>query len=64
MDRVFDLFDEEYDIQDKPNADDYREAKGDINFEHVSFSYEEDDRNVLKDIHLKLKKEQQLLLSG
>ncbi len=64
MDRVFDLFDEEYDIQDKPNAVTIEKAKGDITFEHVSFSYEEDGRNVLKDIHLEIKEGQTIAFVG
>lgn len=64
MDRVFDLFDEEYDIQDKPNAVTIEKAKGDITFEHVSFSYEEDGRNVLKDIHLEIKEGQTVAFVG
>ena len=51
--RVFDLLDQEEDkylgFNERPNF------KGDIKFENVSFSYEEDTNKVLKDINLHVK---------
>ena len=51
--RVFDLLDQEEDkylgFNERPNF------KGDIKFENVSFSYEEDSSKVLKDINLHVK---------
>lgn len=64
MDRVFDLFDEEYDIQDKPNAISIKKAKGEITFDNVTFSYEEDGRNVLKNIDLEIKEGQTVAFVG
>ncbi|ALN76843.1 ABC transporter ATP-binding protein [Staphylococcus agnetis] len=54
MDRVFQLFDEPYDIK---NADDARAipiTQGNIEIRNVSFKYNVDERNVLKHINLNI----------
>ncbi|WP_172373447.1 ABC transporter ATP-binding protein [Sporosarcina jiandibaonis] len=53
MDRVFELMEEKYDITDKENAVSLPKIKGEIEFENVSFSYEENGENVLKGINFK-----------
>lgn len=53
MDRVFELMEEKYDITDKENAVPLPEIKGEIEFENVSFSYEENGDEVLKGISFK-----------
>lgn len=50
MDRVFDLMEEPYDITDRPSASSMPRIEGKIEFDNVSFSYDEDDQKVLKAI--------------
>ncbi|WP_318247387.1 ABC transporter ATP-binding protein [Priestia flexa] len=51
MDRMFEFIDEQYDIVDSPNAKDALEIKGAVQFNNVSFAYEEDEY-ILHDINL------------
>ncbi|QUW23486.1 ABC transporter ATP-binding protein [Sporosarcina sp. Marseille-Q4063] len=53
MDRVFELMEEKYDITDKENAVPLPEINGEIEFDNVSFSYEENGEEVLKGISFK-----------
>lgn len=55
MDRVFEFIDEKYDIVDSPKAKDVKEVKGNIQFDHVSFFYDDEKEPILKDIHLSIK---------
>ncbi|MBS4192498.1 ABC transporter ATP-binding protein [Bacillus sp. FJAT-49705] len=64
MDRVFELIDEKYDIDDSPNAAECTNIKGDINFEQVSFAYDEKEDLVLKNISLHIKKGETIALVG
>ncbi|SDY34474.1 ATP-binding cassette, subfamily B, MsbA [Evansella caseinilytica] len=50
MDRVFELADEKYDITDKQESVEYDYPRGEVIFDHVSFSYH-DDQKILHDIH-------------
>ncbi|WP_062105447.1 ABC transporter ATP-binding protein [Bacillus niameyensis] len=52
MDRVFELADEKYDIDDAPDAVEARNVQGDIRFENVTFSYNEKEKPVLQNINL------------
>ena len=47
--RVLFILDAPYEIQDKPDAGELKDVKGEITFDHVSFSYSE-DVPVLKDV--------------
>lgn len=51
MDRVFELMDEKYDIEDGPNAQDMPTIKGKLQFDHVSFKYEEENNLVLNNMN-------------
>lgn len=64
MDRVFEFMDEKYDIVDEPNAVELKEVSGDITFRNVSFSYDKDEENVLKNINLEVKKGETIALVG
>ncbi|WP_066298893.1 ABC transporter ATP-binding protein [Bacillus sp. FJAT-29937] len=64
MDRVFELIDEKYDIDDTPNAVECKAVKGDIDFEQVSFAYDEKEDLVLKNISLNVKKGETIALVG
>lgn len=55
MDRVFELMEEKYDIIDKENAIDLPEIEGEIEFDEVSFAYEEGGETVLMGIDFKVK---------
>ncbi|WP_210471599.1 ABC transporter ATP-binding protein [Sporosarcina sp. 6E9] len=53
MDRVFELMEEKYDITDKENAVPLPNINGEIEFDNVSFAYEENGEEVLKGISFK-----------
>ena len=52
--RIFEYYDMEPEIEDRPGARKLTNARGEVRFEHVSFSYNE-DRQILKDISFELK---------
>ncbi|UEX90828.1 ABC transporter ATP-binding protein [Staphylococcus ratti] len=54
MDRVFQLFDEPYDIKNTPNAQTLPIKQGNIEFRNVSFKYNNDERDILKAINLNI----------
>ncbi len=64
MDRVFELFDEKYDIDDREGAKDCTAVHGDISFKNVYFSYYDDDRYALKNINLDVKRGETIALVG
>ncbi|WP_066185807.1 MULTISPECIES: ABC transporter ATP-binding protein [Gracilibacillus] len=64
MDRVFELIDEKYDIQDKPNAQPLTNVKGHVRLDHVSFRYEDEEDLVLKDVSLDVKQGETIALVG
>ncbi|KIX91270.1 multidrug ABC transporter ATP-binding protein [Staphylococcus microti] len=55
MDRVFQLIDEPYDIQNLPDAQAYDIKQGNIGIHNISFRYNEDERDVLKNVCLDIK---------
>ncbi|MBS4205772.1 ABC transporter ATP-binding protein [Lederbergia citrea] len=52
MDRVFDLIDEKYDIDDAPDAVEVKKVNGNIRLDNVTFAYDEKEKPVLHDINL------------
>jgi glucan exporter ATP-binding protein len=64
MDRMFEFFDETYDIVDAPNAIDCKEVKGDIVFERVTFAYHKNEPPVLRDISFSVKAGEKIALVG
>lgn len=64
MDRVFEFMDEDYDIKDKPNAKPLKQIEGKVEFDHVSFRYEEEEEVVLNDICLDVKQGETVALVG
>ncbi|MBS4179112.1 ABC transporter ATP-binding protein [Lederbergia citrea] len=52
MDRVFDLIDEKYDIDDAPDAIEVKKVNGNIRLDNVTFAYDEKEKPVLHDINL------------
>jgi len=61
--RIFSLVDTSPEVQDKPSAFDPGSLKGDIQFEHVSFWYE-DEQPVIKDLNLLVKRGETIALVG
>ncbi|MDX8047655.1 ABC transporter ATP-binding protein [Gracilibacillus sp. S3-1-1] len=64
MDRVFEFIDEKYDIQDKKDAKALQSVEGKVEFDQVSFRYEDDEEEVLKDITLDVKQGETIALVG
>jgi ABC-type multidrug transport system fused ATPase/permease subunit len=66
LDKIFDLLDTEPDMVDKPDALDPGELRGEIDLEHVWFSYGtgDDDGWVLKDVDIHVAAGQTLALVG
>lgn len=64
MDRVFEFLDESYDIVDRESAIQVEKVEGDIEFNHVSFRYNESQDLILHDINLKIVAGQMVALVG
>jgi ATP-binding cassette, subfamily B, putative efflux pump len=63
IDRVFEFMNEQYDIVDKPNAIHVERVHGDIDFENVTFQYDE-EHTVLKNINLQVNQGETIALVG
>ncbi len=61
--RIFSLVDSVPEIQDRPGAIDPGTISGDIHFDQVNFSYE-DDQPVLKDFNLHVRRGETIALVG
>lgn len=61
--RIFSLLDAVPDVKDRPGAIDPGTIKGDILFDHVTFSYE-DEKAVLEDFHLHVRRGETIALVG
>lgn len=64
MDRVFEFVDEKYDIVDKPRARELEEVSGNVDFQNVSFRYDEDEPFVLNDVSLSVKQGETIAFVG
>lgn len=64
IDRVFEFMDEPYDIEDKANAQALNRIRGDVAFEDISFQYNKDEQQVLKNVNLNVKKGETIALVG
>ncbi|WP_262177230.1 ABC transporter ATP-binding protein [Saccharococcus sp. Marseille-Q5394] len=64
MDRVFELMEEPYDIKDKSGAKALPHIEGEIQFDHVDFSYGEDEEPVLRDVNFTVKPGETVALVG
>ena len=62
IERFTEIMDIEPDITDLPGAEELTDVKGDIEFNHVSFGY--GDNEVLSDINLKVRKGDSIALVG
>ncbi|HLQ70519.1 MAG TPA: ABC transporter ATP-binding protein [Bacillota bacterium] len=64
IDRVFELMNEDYDIVDKPDAKEFDNVQGKVDVENVTFRYEEDEVDVLKNINLNVREGETIALVG
>lgn len=64
IDRFLEIMDEKPDITDAPDAVDCRNVRGEIDFDHVSFSYEDDAGEVLANINLHVKAGENIAIVG
>lgn len=64
MDRVFEFLDVSYDIKDRPDAVELKQAKGDIRFQEVHFRYHREGEDVLKGVNLHIHPGQTIALVG
>lgn len=63
LERIFETIDEELQVENIPGAADIPEIQGRVDFDHVSFAYEEGNK-VLKDISFSVKPGQSVALVG
>ncbi|WP_368505620.1 ABC transporter ATP-binding protein [Alkalihalophilus sp. As8PL] len=64
MDRVFEFIDEKYDIEDSLDALPLQSAAGRVQFEDVSFHYENEGQPVLKNVSLDVKEGETIAFVG
>lgn len=64
IDRVFEFLNEKYDIVDKPDAKAITNVKGYVDIENVSFKYDENEPEVLKDVSLQVNKGETIAFVG
>ena len=64
MDRVFQLMDEDYDIKNVIGAQPIKISEGQIDLKHVSFKYNENEKEVLHDINLTINKGETVAFVG
>ncbi|WP_156291689.1 ABC transporter ATP-binding protein [Oceanobacillus salinisoli] len=64
IDRVMEFMNEKYDVKDKTNAKELGRLDGDIDIENVSFRYDEDENQVLKNVNLKVEKGETIAFVG
>lgn len=64
IDRVFEFYNEPYDVKDKDDAIPLENIDGTIHMENVSFQYDEEDGDVLKNVNLHVEKGETIALVG
>lgn len=64
MDRMFELMDEKYDVQNKENAINLPLAKGKLQFEQVSFQYEHEGKVILSEVDFTIEPGQTVAFVG
>ena len=64
IERFCEIMDEEPDIQDAPDAVELKNVRGDVTFDHVSFHYSDNDKNVLADINFEVRAGERVALVG
>jgi len=64
IDRVFEFYNEPYDISDRENAIQLGRVDGSVEFNNVSFHYNDDDGPVLNGVNLSVEKGETIALVG
>ncbi|MEA5146435.1 MAG: ABC transporter ATP-binding protein [Candidatus Limiplasma sp.] len=64
IERFTAIMDEQPDITDAPDARELTNVHGDVTFDHVSFHYSENERDVLADLNLSVKAGERVALVG
>ncbi|MBY6038388.1 ABC transporter ATP-binding protein/permease [Fictibacillus nanhaiensis] len=64
MDRMFEFLDETYDIEDSPGAKPLKNVKGAVEFQNVSFAYNEEEADVLHNVSLSVRPGETIALVG
>jgi ATP-binding cassette subfamily B protein len=64
IERFCTLMDEIPDVEDLPDAKELTDVRGEVTFDHVSFHYNDNDRDVLADINLKVPAGERVALVG
>src|SRR5690625_1480015 len=64
IDRVMEFMNESYDIEDKADADQLGQVQGRIDVENVSFQYEKDEQEALKNVSLSVHPGETIALVG
>lgn len=64
IDRFLEVMDEKPDITDSPDAIECHDVRGEIDFDNVSFSYEDDAGEVLANINLHVKAGENIAIVG
>jgi subfamily B ATP-binding cassette protein MsbA len=64
IDRVFEFINEKYDVKDKRDAIELDRIQGQIELENVSFTYQDDEAEVLKNVDLTVQKGETIAFVG
>lgn len=64
MDRMFELMDEKYEVQNKPNAMVLPAAKGKLQFDRVTFKYDKDGNTILNEVDFTIEPGQTVAFVG
>src|SRR5699024_8543456 len=64
IDRVFELMNEKYDVEDEPDAKVLEDVQGRIDMENISFAYQKEEPNVINGVNLHVNKGETIALVG
>lgn len=64
IERIFETIDEPVEIEDKPNAKEMPEIKGNVEFKNVEFRYEEDGNPILNGVSFEAKQGESFAIVG
>ena len=64
MDRMFELMDETYDVQNKPNAIEMPKVNGKVEFDGVSFMYDKEGKMILNNVNFTIEAGQTVAFVG